>query len=199
MKVEEEGKEDARLHVEQLRFQKMKAEKKSEESGTGYAAPLRDFDLSSEEAADASCAAAIANFFLEGNMERSTCACCNELFARKLMKFVLPQGDWLKRLTSRLSWVHTTHPLTQETRDFYDASSKVAELRDVALAPNGVVGTRSTSDEVGDYKVVRQISFFCVHAPCYICALFVLPGGSVVKLPLSVAGGSLPDLLSQSS
>ena len=115
MKVEEKGKEDARLLVEQLRFQKVKAEKQGEESGTDYAPPLRDFDLSSEEAADASCAAAIAGFFLEGNMERSTCACCNELFARKLMKYVPPRGDWLERLTSRLSWVHTTHPLTQSS------------------------------------------------------------------------------------
>jgi hypothetical protein len=115
VKVEEKGKEDARLLVEQLRFQKVKAEKQGEESGTDYAPPLRDFDLSSEEAADASCAAAIAGFFLEGNMERSTCACCNELFARKLMKYVPPRGDWLERLTSRLSWVHTTHPLTQSS------------------------------------------------------------------------------------
>jgi len=153
VKVDAEGKEDARLLVEQLRFQKMKVEKQGEESGTGYA-PLPDFDLSSEGAADASCAAAVADFFSEGNMERSTCACCNELFARKLMKYVPPRGDWLERLTSRLSWVHTTHPLTQKTRDFYDASSKVAELGDVALAPSGVICTKSTSDEVGDYKVV---------------------------------------------
>ncbi len=51
-------------------------------------------------------------------------------------------------------------PLSQETRDFYDVSSKVPELKDVSLAPSGVVRIKSSMDDVGgeaDYEVTPKM------------------------------------------
>jgi hypothetical protein len=159
---------DEALNKQSL-FEKLKSEGERATSEEFASIPVPAFDLSSKESSNASCAVAVADFFSEGNMERPTCACCNELFPRRCMNAVVPQGHWLERLTSRLSWEHTTHPLSQETRDFYDASSKVPELKNVALSPSGVVRTKSSTDGDGgevDYEVtshhVRSFATSCL-------------------------------------
>jgi hypothetical protein len=159
VKMIKEKKAEEALNKQSL-LKKLKGKSECASCEVFASIPIPAFDLSSKESSNASCAVAVADFFSEGNMDRPTCACCNELFSRRCMHAVVPRGHWLQRLTSRLSWVHTTHPLSQETRDFYDASSKVPELKDVALAPSGVVRTKSSMDDDGgeaDYEVTPKM------------------------------------------
>jgi hypothetical protein len=71
-------------------------------------------------------------------MFRQTCACCNELRSPTKMHAVLPSGDWLSRLKTRLKWDHTKHPVNDYTKDFYDVSGDEPELAGVPLAKNGI-------------------------------------------------------------
>ena len=93
------------------------------------------------ESATASLLQKVDDYFAGENMKRATCACCNELFAPLQMKSVPPSGNWLLRLQHRLRWEHTTHPVTDETKQFYDVSATEPALDGVPLAKPGVVCT----------------------------------------------------------
>ena len=62
------------------------------------------------EAATASGLEIVKGFFEDRNMERSTCACCNELKAPSRTRTVsIEEGSsWLARIRTRLTWEHTT-------------------------------------------------------------------------------------------
>jgi len=64
------------------------------------------FDDSSREAATASGLAIVKVFFEDRNMERSTCACCNELKppSRTRTASIENGGSWLARIRTRLTW-----------------------------------------------------------------------------------------------
>ena len=64
------------------------------------------FDDSSREAATASGLAIVKVFFEDRNMERSTCACCNELKPPSRTRTVSIEngGSWLARIRTRLTW-----------------------------------------------------------------------------------------------
>ena len=113
VKMIKEKKAEEALNKQSL-LKKLKGKSERASCEVFASIPIPAFDLSSKESSNASCAVAVADFFSEGNMDRPTCACCNELFSRRCMHAVVPRGHWLQRLTSRLSWVHTTHPLSQE-------------------------------------------------------------------------------------
>ena len=52
-------------------------------------------------------------------MERSTCACCNELKAPSRTRTVSIEegGSWLARIRTRLTWEHTTFACSDEVID----------------------------------------------------------------------------------
>jgi hypothetical protein len=87
-------------------------------------------------------------YFADGNTNRQTCACCNELFAPPKMKSVDASGHWLRRLRNRLTWRHTTHPVNNETKQFYDVSATEPALINVPLAKAGVVANGNGSSKV---------------------------------------------------
>jgi len=77
------------------------------------------FDDSSREAATASGLAIVKAFFEDRNMERPTCACCNELKAPSRTRTVsIEEGEsWLARIRTRLTWEHTTFACSAEVID----------------------------------------------------------------------------------
>jgi len=85
----------------------------------------------------------VKGFFEDRNMERSTCACCNELKAPSLTRTVSIEdgGSWLARIRTRLTWEHTTFACSAEvidsTKRLY--SSEAPLLVGIPLAPGGVV------------------------------------------------------------
>ena len=101
------------------------------------------FDDSSREAATASGLAIVKGFFEDRNMERLTCACCNELKAPSRTRTVSIEdgGSWLARIRTRLTWEHTTFACSAEvidsTKRLY--SSEAPLLVGIPLAPGGVV------------------------------------------------------------
>lgn len=106
----------------------------------------------SPENATASLLKKVDEYFVGQNMKRSTCACCNELFAPPTMKSISPSGNWLLRLRNRLKWEHTTHPINKQTKQFYDVSAIEPALEGVPLAKAGVV--RSV-----DCETVKVLSY----------------------------------------
>jgi len=116
------------------------------DNGTGPAHQLKSqplaFDDSSREAAAASGLAIVKSFFEDRNMERPTCACCNELKAPSRTRPVSIEegGSWLARIRTRLTWEHTTSACSAEvidsTKRLY--SSEAPLLAGVPLAPSGV-------------------------------------------------------------
>ena len=74
-------------------------------------------------------------------MERSTCACCNELKAPSRTQTVSIEegGRWLVRILKRLTWEHTTFAGSAEVTDSAKRlySPEAPLLAGVPLAPRG--------------------------------------------------------------
>ena len=91
-------------------------------------------------------------FFEDRNMERSTCACCNELKAPSRTRTVSIEegGSWLARIRTRLTWEHTTFACSAEvidsTKRLY--SSEASLLTGEPLAPSAVAIDEQGSVEV---------------------------------------------------
>ena len=81
-------------------------------------------------------------------MERSTCACCNELKAPS--RSIEEGGRWLAHIRTRLTWEHGTFAWSAEvidsTKGLY--SSEDPLLAGMPLAPSGVAIDEQGSVEV---------------------------------------------------
>jgi len=114
--------------------------------------PLAFDDSSRREAATASGLAIVKLFFEDRNMERLTCACCNELKApfRTRTVSIEEGGSWLARIRTRLTWEHTAFACSAEvidsTKRLY--SSEAPLLAGLPLAPSGVAIDEQGSVEV---------------------------------------------------
>ena len=133
--LSEEEKEQARkANAEQHQARREQLSKEEVASADGAAASTPP----SQETLQKETQAKVQAYFDNGNMFRQTCACCNELRSPTKMHAVLPSGDWLSRLKTRLKWDHTKHPVNDYTKDFYDVSGDEPELAGVPLAKNGI-------------------------------------------------------------
>jgi len=147
------------------------------DNGTGPAHQLKSqplaFDDSSREAAAASGLAIVKSFFEDRNMERPTCACCNELKAPSRTRPVSIEegGSWLARIRTRLTWEHTTSACSAEVTNSTTPAHHVCLLRPtkvpllysseapllagIPLAPSGVAINEQGSRGLG-FKAHRR-------------------------------------------
>ena len=131
---------------------------------------------SSPESATASLLQKVDEYFAGENMKRATCACCNELFAPLKMKSVPPSGNWLLRMRHRLKWEHTTHPVSDQTKQFYDVSATEPALGGVPLAKAGVVRNADGTVKVIISIIVDNYSILFVVLKLFYCdSGFVVP------------------------
>ena len=120
------------------------------------------FDHTSQAASTASGLKKVTQYFQKNSMDRSTCACCNELKSPAETKLVsATNGPWSVRLL-RLSWSHTTFTCSEstqsETKQYYDASQKhddLSTLNVLALSPAGIV-----QDSDNSWKAILCVSCF---------------------------------------
>jgi hypothetical protein len=119
------------------------------------------FDHTSQATSIASGLKKVTQYFEKNSMDRSTCACCNELKSPAETKLVsATNGPWSVRLR-RLSWSHTTFTCSEstqsETKQYYDASQKhdLSTLNDLALSPAGIV-----QDSDNSWKAILCVSCF---------------------------------------
>jgi len=153
------------------------------------------FDDSSREAATASGLAIVKGIFEDRNMERSTCACCNELKAPSRTVSIEEGGSWLARIRTRLTWEHTTFACSAEvidsTKRLY--SSEAPLLAGIPLAPSGVAVDEQGSVEVRG-RTIRSKALNAIDLLSHLlvpfrlhCALFatkVCVGGGLTRLRL---------------
>ena len=155
------------------------------------------FDDSSREAATASGLAIVKGFFEDRNMERSTCACCNELKPPSRTRTVSIEdgGSWLARIRTRLTWEHTTFACSAEvidsTKRLY--SSEAPLLAGIPLAPSGVAIDEQGSVEVRG-RTIRSKALNAIDLLSHLlvpfrlhCALFatkVCVGGGLTRMRL---------------
>ena len=131
---QEETEQARKANAEQHQARREQLSKEEVASADGAAASTPP----SQETLQKETQAKVQAYFDNGNMFRQTCACCNELRSPTKMHAVLPSGDWLSRLKTRLKWDHTKHPVNDYTKDFYDVSGDEPELAGVPLAKNGI-------------------------------------------------------------
>ena len=85
-------------------------------------------------------------------MERSTCACCNELKAPSRTRTVSIEdgGSWLARIRKTLTWEYTSFACSAEVIGSISRlySSEALLLAGVPLAPSGMA-----IDELGSVEV----------------------------------------------
>ena len=100
----------------------------------------------------------IRDFISPLNMDRNTCACCNELNPPSKMHAVAPSGAWLACLQRKLKWEHTKYTVNEYTRNFYDVSDKIPALFGVPLAKEGI------QERDGAYKVRSSLYSMNEHS-----------------------------------
>ena len=147
------------------------------------------FDDSSREAATASGLAIVKVFFEDRNMERSTCACCNELKAPSQTRAVSTEegGSWLARIRTRLTWKHSMLACFAEVIDSTKRLylSEAPLLAGIPLAPSGVA-----IDERGSVEVRgRTIRSKALNAPDLLSHLPVPFRLHCALLATKVCGG----------
>ena len=130
-------------------------------------------------------------------MERSTCACCNELKPPSRTRTVSIEdgGSWLARIRTRLTWEHTTFACSAEvidsTKRLY--SSEAPLLAGIPLAPSGVAIDEQGSVEVRG-RTIRSKALNAIDLLSHLlvpfrlhCALFatkVCVGGGLTRMRL---------------
>jgi hypothetical protein len=152
-------------------------------SANGEGTPRRKhtstvFDDSSEESALASGIQAVEHFYDDGNMLRSICACCNELFSPVHVRAVPVEngGKWHRRIQNRLSWHHTTFTclddMTARTKLLYSTAAPL--LIGVPLAPGGVIEDDDHCKVRTLVQVQLMLFFHClprISSLRFFCAL----------------------------
>jgi hypothetical protein len=124
----------------------------------------------------------IDKYFDERNMDRSTCACCNELVAPPKMKSVEPSGHWLHRLRRRLKWTHTAYKVSKATKRFYDVSNLVPALQNVPLSRHGIAVTANAPT-----KVTSETESNSCCESLFDLIFFVMIGAAMSKMPREFA------------